>query len=60
MKARCLRITTNLPANLWPETVKTAGYLNNYILKQYLGWKTPIEALIEQKLSLSYLYVYGC
>jgi hypothetical protein len=60
IKARCLRITANLPANLWPETVKTAGYLNNYTPKRHLGWKTPMEALTEQKPSLSHLHVYGC
>jgi hypothetical protein len=60
VKARCLCIAANLPANLWPETVKTAGYLNNRTPKRHLGWKTPIEALTEQKPSLSHLHVYGC
>ena len=32
-KARAIRIAASLPANLWPEIVKAAGYLNNYTLK---------------------------
>jgi len=28
-KARTMRIEANLPADMWPETVKAAGYIAN-------------------------------
>lgn len=59
-KARCLRIAANLPANLWPEIVKATGYLNNRTPKRSRGWKTPYEALLEQKPNLAHLHAYGC
>ena len=59
-KARCLRIAASLPANMWPEIAKTAGYLNNRTPKRQLQWKTPFEALTQQKPDLSHLRVYGC
>jgi Reverse transcriptase (RNA-dependent DNA polymerase) len=59
-KARSMRIAASLPSDLWPEIVKTAGYLNNRTPKRQLDWKTPFEALTKQKPCLSHLHVYGC
>ena len=32
VKARAIRIKAKLPEDLWPETVRTAGYLANRLL----------------------------
>ena len=42
-KARLLSLGSNLPAELWPEMVRTAVYLLNRSPKQRLKWKTPYE-----------------
>ena len=60
LKARCLRIAAHLPANMWPEIICAAGYLNNRTPKRQLAWKTPIETLTGQKPDLGHLRVYGC
>ena len=36
-KSRTMRIEANLPANLWPETVKALGYIENKTLIRKLG-----------------------
>jgi hypothetical protein len=59
LRARCLRIAAHLPANLWPEIVQAAMYLNNRTPKHQLSWKTLYKALIQSKPNLSYLHVYG-
>ena len=59
-KARCMRVEAKLPADMWPEIVQTAAYLNNRTPKRRLGWKTPHEALTGVKPSLSHLHVFGC
>jgi hypothetical protein len=59
-RARCLRISANLPSNLWPEIVLAASYLNNRTPKKGLDWKTPFEKLFGTKPDLSHLHVYGC
>jgi hypothetical protein len=59
-KARCMRVQANLPADMWPEIVQTASYLNNRTPKRRLGWKTPHEALTGIKPNLSHLYMFGC
>ena len=60
LKARCIRIASTLPASMWPEIVKAAGYLSNRTPKRQLEWKTPIEALTGQPPNLAHLHVYGC
>jgi hypothetical protein len=60
IKTRCLRIVSSLPASLWSEIVKTAGYLNNRTSKRQLKWKTPVKALIGYTPNLAHLYVYDC
>jgi hypothetical protein len=60
LRARCLRIAACLPANLWPEIIQAAVYLNNRTPKRQLSWKTPYEALTQSKPNLSHLRIYGC
>jgi len=55
-----MRIEANLPANLWPEIVKAAGYTANRTLVRKLGWKTPFEAVKKQKPRFAHMHVYGC
>ena len=43
-KARCTRISANLPHNPWPETVAAAAYVLNRTPTSKTG-KTPFEAL---------------
>jgi hypothetical protein len=58
-KARTMRIAAKLPANMWPEIIKTAGYISNRTPVKKLGWKTPFEA-VKKKPRHIYLHVYGC
>ena len=58
--ARTMRIHANLPSNLWPELVKTAGYYINRIPTKSLGWKTPFELANGTKPSLAHLHPIGC
>ena len=58
--ARTMRIQAHLPSSLWPEIVRTAGYLLNRLPHRRSGWKTPFEAVQGKKPSLSHLHVYGC
>ena len=51
-KARCIRTHADLPTTLWPEAVKTAGYLLNRTPTKVLGWKTPTQALREAQKAL--------
>ena len=53
-------IAANLPADLWPEIVKAAGYISNRTPVQKLGWKTPFEAVTKTKPQFAHLHVYGC
>lgn len=65
-RARTIRISANLPENLWPEIVTAAGYLLNRTPAKQLDWKSPLEALqthmgvINPKPSISHLRIYGC
>lgn len=44
-KARQMRISANLPENLWPEFWVAASYLHNRSPRQRNGWKTPLETI---------------
>ena len=44
-KSRCIAIGAQLPEDLWPETVKTSGYLLNRSPTKQLEWRTPLERL---------------
>jgi hypothetical protein len=45
IRAKALRIKTNLSANLWSKIFKAVDYLNNRILRRSLAWKTFFEIL---------------
>ncbi len=60
IRARTLRIKTNLSANLWSKIFKAVDYLNNRIFRQSLAWKTLFETVIEKKSNLSHLQSYEC
>jgi hypothetical protein len=60
IKARAMRIKTNLSANLWSEVFKSVDYLNNRILRRALIWKTLFETLTEKRSNLSHLQSYDC
>ena len=59
-KSRTMRVEANLPANLWPEIAKAAGYTSNRSPVRKLGWKTPFEAVKTQKPRYAHMHVYGC
>jgi len=58
-KGRTMRIEAKLPANLWPETLKGAGYIENRTPIRKLGWKTPYEAVLKRKPRGAHMHVYG-
>ena len=58
-KARCMRISANLPANLWPETIAAAAYILNRTPTLRTGI-TPFEAIYKFKPTISHMRVYGC
>lgn len=58
--ARAIRIYARLPSNLWPEMVRTAGYLLNRTPTESLGWKTPFKTLHGRKPDITHLFLYGC
>jgi hypothetical protein len=59
-KARAMRIGANLPESLWPEIIRTAGYIHNRTPIAKLNWKTPFEAATGKKPNLVHLRIYGC
>jgi hypothetical protein len=59
-KARTMRIAAGLPTNLWPETMKAAGYTANRTPTKALDWKTPFEALTGKKPTVAHMHTYGC
>ena len=60
MKARAMRIDAGLPIYLWPEIVRTAGYIANRTPMRKHQWKTPYELVIGNPPDLSHLRRYGC
>jgi hypothetical protein len=60
IKARTMRIAAQLPANLWPETVKASGYISNRTPVKKLNWKTPFELVKNYKPRLGHLHVFRC
>ena len=59
-KARSMRNAAQLPANLWPEVVKAAGYVSNRTPTKKIAWKTPFEAVRGQLPRRSHMHIYGC
>jgi hypothetical protein len=58
IKARTMKIKTNLSINMWSKVFKSVDYLNNRTLKRALVWKTFFEILIEKKSNLAHLQSY--
>ena len=63
-RARALRLQAKLPANLWPELMRTAAHIMNRSPARSLGWKTPFELLYNalgqpKKPDISYFQVIG-
>jgi len=65
-KVRTIRISANLPDNLWPEITRAAAYLINRTPTKQLKWKSPIEVLQthlgtqKPKPNIAHLRIYGC
>ena len=59
MKARAMRIDAGLPIFLWPEIVRTAGYIANRTQMKKHQWKTLYELVIGNPPDLSHLHYYG-
>ena len=55
-----MRIDAGLPIYLWPEIVRTAGYIANRTPMKKHQWKTPYELVIGNAPDLSHLHQYGC
>ena len=60
-----MRIGSNMPEELWPETFKTASYLLNRTPSRTLGWKSLFQRLQkvllqEEEQSLDHLWIFGC
>jgi hypothetical protein len=65
VKTRAMRIGSNIPEDLWPETSKTAGYLLNRTSNKTLQWKSSIQTLQamlgqEKELNLSHIKIFEC
>ena len=58
IKSRYIIINTNLPYNLWLETIITAVYILNRT-PLFRTSITPFEALYGIKLILSHIYIYS-
>ena len=58
-KARCIRIASNLPHDLWPETVSTAAYILNRTPVSRTGI-TPFESLYKTKPGISHIKSFSC
>jgi hypothetical protein len=59
-KSRVMRITANLPHDLWREIISAAVYLKNRTPRESNGWKTPYEMFYSKQPYLSHLKAYGC
>src|SRR5262245_61413693 len=65
-KARVMRISANLPHNLWKEIINTATYLYNQMPREAQKWKSPYEVFFSavegtiQKPKLAHLKAFGC
>ena len=59
-KARTMRIAANIPQNMWPEVIQTAGYVANRTPMKKHDWKTPFEIVKHNAPNLSHLKAYGC
>jgi hypothetical protein len=60
IRARVMRIKTNLSANMWSKMFKSIDYLNNRILRRTLNWKISFEIMTKKKSNLTHLQSYEC
>ena len=58
-KARCLRIYSYLPRNLWPKLIRTAAYLRNRSPLAPLSHLTPYKKRYGSRPSLNHLRTIG-
>jgi hypothetical protein len=49
----------NLPMRYWGYAVQHALYVKNRLPMKVLGWRTPYEALLNEKPDLQYLHRFG-
>lgn len=65
-KARAMRISANLPHDLWNEIISCAVYLRERTPRESNGWKSPYEkfhSYISERATkpqLAHLKAYGC
>jgi transposase InsO family protein len=65
-KARAMRLSANLPHDLWPEIVNCAVYLRDRIPRRSNKWRSPYERFHSfmskriRKPMLAHLKAYGC
>jgi hypothetical protein len=58
-KGRAIRVDANLLIDLWPECIKTAGYLANRTPVRSNFWKTLYEIMIGEKPKHLHLHPLG-
>ncbi|KAM4066305.1 integrase core domain-containing protein [Hirsutella rhossiliensis] len=59
-KSRAMRISANLPHDLWKEIVEAACYLKNKTPRESNEWRTPHELFFKKQPQLAHLKAYGC
>jgi transposase InsO family protein len=65
-KARAMRISANLPHDLWKEIINAATYLYNRTPREAQEWKSPYEVFFSaiegsmKRPKLAHLKAYGC
>jgi hypothetical protein len=60
LRARALRISSNLPEDLANECYLTAAYLLNRTPIEALKWKTPYEVIYGRKPLVGHMHPFGC
>lgn len=58
--ARSILISSDIPTNLWTESIRTANYIQNRSGTKALHNITPFEALHQVKPDVKHLRVIGC
>jgi Integrase core domain len=57
---RSLMFQSKIPKYLWSDAILTATYLINRLPSVVLEYKSPLETLNNQKISLNHLRIFGC
>lgn len=55
-----LLANTSMPLKYWDEAFLTATYLINLLPSKVIGYETPMERLLHEKLNYNSLRVFGC